>query len=326
MAITCSGIGTVADADLDVDGAERVAVRPVEHAARDQLGVRHDQARAIEGLDLGGAHADAAHEALLVADDDAVADLDRPLDQQDQPRDEVVDDRLQAEADADRQGAGDDGEIGDVEAGIGDRHQRRERDADVAHHRVDGIGDARVQAAIAADRSRSQRWNSRVANSSAMNSTMPARMRTSENLNWPISMPNSSDVSHSRMSAPEKPHCSIRNGSAPMTEREGQRQLGQARQLAAARRVQSEPLLEQVADRNAVPRRLAGDGANGQIAEPGQKHDEARQHQLLGDEARQRHVAEQRRGDDADGDHPQRYLEPARRHGVRQAPPASLAG
>ena len=110
-------------------------MRPVEHAAGDQLGVGNDQAGAVEGLDLGGAHADAAHEALLVADDDAVADLDRPLDQQDQARDEVVDDRLQAEADADRQRAGDDGEVGDVEAGVGDGEQGGERDADVARPR-----------------------------------------------------------------------------------------------------------------------------------------------------------------------------------------------
>ena len=142
------GIGTVADADLDVDGAERVAMRPVEHAAGDQLGVGDDQAGAVEGLDLGGPHADAAHVALLIADDDAVADLDRPLDQQDQPGDEVVDDRLQAEADADRQGAGDDGEVGDVEAGIGYGQQRGQRDADVAHHRVDRIDDAGVHARL----------------------------------------------------------------------------------------------------------------------------------------------------------------------------------
>ena len=119
------GIGIVADADLHVDGAQRVAMRPVQHAAGDQLGVGNDQAGAVEGFDLGGAHADAAHEALLVADDDAVADLDRPLDQQDQARHEIVDDRLQAKADADRQGAGDDGEVGDVEAGIGHRRAAR---------------------------------------------------------------------------------------------------------------------------------------------------------------------------------------------------------
>ena len=83
------GIEVVADPDLDIDGAERVAVRPVEHAARDQLRVGNDQAGAVERLDLGGAHADAAHQALLIADDDAVADPDRALDEQNEARDEI---------------------------------------------------------------------------------------------------------------------------------------------------------------------------------------------------------------------------------------------
>ncbi len=47
-------------------------------------------------------------------------DLDRTLDQQNETGDEVVDDRLQAEADADGERAGDDREIGDVEAGVGE--------------------------------------------------------------------------------------------------------------------------------------------------------------------------------------------------------------
>ena len=35
--------------------------------------------RAIEGLDLGGAHIDAAHDAFLGADHDPIADTDRPF-------------------------------------------------------------------------------------------------------------------------------------------------------------------------------------------------------------------------------------------------------
>ena len=49
-----------------------------------------------------------------------------------------------------------------------------------------------------------------------MNSTMPSRMRASEMRNWPTSMPKNSDLNQSRMSAPENPHCSIRNGRAAM--------------------------------------------------------------------------------------------------------------
>ena len=88
------------------------------------------------------------HVAFALLDGDPVADLDRPLDQQDQPRDEVVDDGLQAEADADRQGAGDDGEAGDVEAGVGDGGERGDGKADVAGARVDGVGEAGIHLAL----------------------------------------------------------------------------------------------------------------------------------------------------------------------------------
>ena len=83
------------------------------------------------------------HVAGEAADLDPVALLHRPLDQEDDARDEVRDDVLQAEADADRQRAGDDREARQVEPGRGDRDQRRDRDADVAdagEHRVAAAG------------------------------------------------------------------------------------------------------------------------------------------------------------------------------------------
>ena len=55
----------------------------------------------VEG-NLGRADADLADIALEVADRDPVANLYRTLDQQNQPRDEVADDRLQAEAEAEK--------------------------------------------------------------------------------------------------------------------------------------------------------------------------------------------------------------------------------
>ena len=93
-------------------------------------------------------HGDATHVALLIADHDPIADLDRALGQQDQARHEVVHDRLQAEADADRQSAGDDGEVRDIEAGVGHRHQRREADAGIAHRQLDRVGDPGIHPAL----------------------------------------------------------------------------------------------------------------------------------------------------------------------------------
>jgi hypothetical protein len=48
--------------------------------------------------------------------------------------------------------------------------------------------------------SRSQPWKSRVANSRAMNSTIPNRIRASEMRNCPTSSPKKSEVNQSRMS------------------------------------------------------------------------------------------------------------------------------
>ena len=54
---------------------------------------------------------------LVVDDEPLIADAHRAFGQEDQPRHEIVDDRLQAETDADAQGAGDEGdEEGDDDA------------------------------------------------------------------------------------------------------------------------------------------------------------------------------------------------------------------
>ena len=82
------------------------------------------------------------------ATDHPVARLDRPLDQQDDAGDHVVGDVLQAEADADRQRAQHDGEVGEVDAERADADQDGDDDADIVqagvdrlaqrHRRVDG--------------------------------------------------------------------------------------------------------------------------------------------------------------------------------------------
>src|SRR5262249_37386636 len=87
-------VAVVTDAQLDGQASDRIAVRHVFDHARDQVLVGDDYARTVERLDLGRAHADPAHEPLLVLDQHPVADPDRPLRQQDDAADEVGDDRL----------------------------------------------------------------------------------------------------------------------------------------------------------------------------------------------------------------------------------------
>ncbi len=57
-----------ADGDGDPDAADAVAAHPVLDDAGDEVRIRHDHGRAVEGLDLGRAHVDAPHMALVVAD------------------------------------------------------------------------------------------------------------------------------------------------------------------------------------------------------------------------------------------------------------------
>ena len=57
-------------------------------------------------MDHARSDADPPHRALQVADLNGIADVDRPLEQQDQTRDKIIDDTLQAKADADAEGAG----------------------------------------------------------------------------------------------------------------------------------------------------------------------------------------------------------------------------
>jgi hypothetical protein len=68
--------------------------------------VRQDHFRTGSGAQRAGADADAAHLAGQLSDLDRVADLNGSLEQQDQSGDEVVDDVLQPEADADAERAG----------------------------------------------------------------------------------------------------------------------------------------------------------------------------------------------------------------------------
>ena len=120
--------------DDDAPGA--VGVQPVLDRPADQRRIGNDQDAAVESFDLGRARVDAAHESLFGADDDPVADADAPLPQQDQAGDEIIGDRLQAEADADRQRAGDDRQLLRIEAELGAAEQQRDEDADIADDRA----------------------------------------------------------------------------------------------------------------------------------------------------------------------------------------------
>ena len=107
---------------------------------------------------------DVAHEAHLAVDLDHVAFADGAFDQQDDAGHEVLHDGLQAETDADGQGAGDDGKARQVDPRRGDRDQRRQEDADIADTGGDGVLPAQIHPRARQDRGLSCRltnWVSR---------------------------------------------------------------------------------------------------------------------------------------------------------------------
>jgi hypothetical protein len=229
------------------------------------------------------------------------------------PGDEVVDDRLQAEADADRQRAGDDGEVGDVEAGVGDRQQGRERDADVARHHVDGIGDAGVEAALLQrllPEPALEQPGGEQQRDEDDDAEQDAGKRDAELPDLDAEEQRLEPVADVGAREPPLQHQERQGG---YDEREGERELGQPRQLVAARRVETETGLEHLAHGIAPLLRLARHRADGEIEQTADGDDDAGHHQLLGDEARQSDVAEHGKGEDAERNQPQGYFQPTRR-------------
>ena len=88
---------------------------PVHEVAGDELPVRDDHALVVAVDDRGGADVDPVDLAGRPRDRDDVADADRPLEQQDDAADEVGDDLLEAEPEADAQGREDHADLGGPE-------------------------------------------------------------------------------------------------------------------------------------------------------------------------------------------------------------------
>ena len=108
-------IRTVGHTDRYGQAPPGVPEHPVGDIIGDQHGVRHDDIGAVKGLDQGGPDTDPTHIAFHIPGDDPIAGANRALEQQDDAGNEVIDDVLQAEADTDRQGTGDNRQIRQTE-------------------------------------------------------------------------------------------------------------------------------------------------------------------------------------------------------------------
>ena len=167
-----------------------VGVGPVLDHAGDQLGVRDDDAGAVEGLDLGRAHADAPHVPVLASHRDLVADAHRPFGEQDQAGHEVRHDRLQAEADADRERAGDQCDLLQVDAEVGEREGQRRDEADIPDDGRDRELQARLDPGARQEPGLQPALQPRVASTPARRTANALRIAVSEIVMSPMRKPN----------------------------------------------------------------------------------------------------------------------------------------
>src|SRR6185436_7659623 len=109
-------LGTVGDADVDVVAALAVGAGPVHHFLRHQLGIGNDDFRPLARAHRRRADADALDLSGQRTDLDQVAHADRSFHDEDQPGYEVVDDVLQAEADAHAERSGNESDLRRIDA------------------------------------------------------------------------------------------------------------------------------------------------------------------------------------------------------------------
>ena len=104
-------VAAISHADGKLHAAQRFRKRPVDDFVRDEVRVGDDDFGALESLHRTGTDTDARDLASGAVDIENVTDVNGTLELQDESGDEVVDDVLQAKADAHTQCAGEHGEL-----------------------------------------------------------------------------------------------------------------------------------------------------------------------------------------------------------------------
>src|SRR6202011_2277541 len=121
-------ITAVGHAERRIEPDQRAGVGPVDHLVGDQVFVRDQVFLAVSTAYRGIAGTEIGDGAEGAADLDHVPGLYRAFEQQDDAADKVRYDFLQAETDADTDGAAKDGECGEVDADGVEADQQRYRD------------------------------------------------------------------------------------------------------------------------------------------------------------------------------------------------------
>ena len=128
-----------------------VGERPVDELAREQLSIGDDDLRSVKGAHGARADTDLLHSTLESVDLDQIADPHRPLEDQDQTRDKILDQILQPKPDPHTQGSRQQRHPAEIDTRR--RQCKEETDAEdqiVDQHR-DGGRDAPVEACARID-------------------------------------------------------------------------------------------------------------------------------------------------------------------------------
>ena len=98
-------VGAIGDTDRDRQAEHRIRQRPVDELPGDERFVRDDELFPVKPGNPGGANVNLADGAVDLADADRIAHSDRPLEQDDQPRNEIRENLLKPEAEAQTDGS-----------------------------------------------------------------------------------------------------------------------------------------------------------------------------------------------------------------------------
>src|SRR5450755_4450052 len=104
-------IRAVGNSDRKIQASLGLGKRPIDDLAGNEVSVRDDYLCPLKRLDRAGADADPRDFSSSAVDLENIVDVDRPLDLQDQSRNEIVDDVLQAKTDTNADCAGEDSEF-----------------------------------------------------------------------------------------------------------------------------------------------------------------------------------------------------------------------
>ena len=105
------------------------AQRPVRQSRRDELRVRHDDVDVVVGIDERAAHVDRLDGPCEAGIElDVVTHPQRVFEQDNEAGNKIIDDRLQPEADADTEGAGDQRQVAEVQSDRGQRDDEPKND------------------------------------------------------------------------------------------------------------------------------------------------------------------------------------------------------